>query len=78
MICTDGWKSYSQLQEQGFVHGVVNHSVEFVNSVDSAVHTVERMWGTLKNDVKRKGEKSEHDDLYLFEFLYTQTQRLCQ
>ena len=32
-IMTDCWKSYSTLQEVGYIHGTVNHSYEFVNSV---------------------------------------------
>ncbi|KAJ4445300.1 hypothetical protein ANN_07105 [Periplaneta americana] len=76
-ICTDGWKSYKDLEKEGYLHGIVNHSVEFINSEDSRVctQTVERMWGTLKSEVKRKGRESEHDDLYMFEFLYRQMQR---
>ncbi|KAJ4439042.1 hypothetical protein ANN_14998, partial [Periplaneta americana] len=44
---------------------------------DAAIEaeTVERMWGTLKSEVKRKDRESEHDDLYMFEFLYRQMQR---
>ena len=32
---TDCWKSYSTLQEEGYIHGTVNHSFEFVNLVPS-------------------------------------------
>uniref|UniRef100_A0A1X7TU20 ISXO2-like transposase domain-containing protein n=1 Tax=Amphimedon queenslandica TaxID=400682 RepID=A0A1X7TU20_AMPQE len=31
-VISDCWKSYSTLQQEGYIHGTVNHSIEFVNS----------------------------------------------
>ena len=36
----------------------MNHSIEFVNNEDSSIHTdVEKIWDTLKSEVKHKAEK---------------------
>lgn len=76
-ICSDGWKAYNSLTSEGYIHGVVNHSIEFINSEDKTVNTqtVERQWKSLKNSVKREGREGNEDDLYLFQFLYLQRQR---
>lgn len=77
-IMTDRWKSYSDLKDEGYIHEVVNHSIEFVREDDRSVHTqkVERMWKTLKSVLKREGRESENDHLYVFEFLYREQQKL--
>ncbi|KAJ4448706.1 hypothetical protein ANN_00096 [Periplaneta americana] len=77
-IMTDGWKSYSDLKDEGYIHEVVNHSIEFVREDDRSVHTqkVERMWKTLKSVLKREGRESENDHLYVFEFFFREQQKL--
>ncbi|KAJ4437506.1 hypothetical protein ANN_17651 [Periplaneta americana] len=76
-IAVKTWFEHTKLTLAQSLTLIVNHSVEFINSEDSTVytHTVEIMWGTLKSEVKRKVRESEHDDLYMFEFLYRQMQR---
>ena len=73
-ICSDGWKAYTSLESEGYIHGLVNHSIEFISSEDPSNHTqtVERQWKSLKNSIKREGSQ---DDLYLFQFLYLQRQK---
>ncbi|KAJ4442191.1 hypothetical protein ANN_12057 [Periplaneta americana] len=71
-------KSYSDLKDEGYIHEVVNHSIEFVYEDDRSLHTqkVEQMWKTLKSVLKREGKESENDHLYVFEFLYREQQKL--
>ena len=43
-IISHCWKSYDCLRTEGYVHGTVNHSVEFVNSVTGDhTNTIESM-----------------------------------
>lgn len=76
-IITDGWKAYNKLEEEGYIHECVNHSVEFVNSEDRSVHTqnVERLWKSLKQTMKKEGRPTERDQMYIFQFIYTHQQK---
>ena len=51
-IYTDCWKSYNCLQDNGFPHQTVNHSVQFVNTLPDGtkVHTqkIESTWRPMK------------------------------
>ena len=76
-IFTDGWKAYNTLEQEGYIHGVVNHSVEFVNKDGLAINMqkTERLWKSLKNELKREGQTGENDDMYIFQFMYLHQQR---
>ena len=69
-IISDEWKTYPSLEEEGYVHNSVNHSIEFVLSDDLSIHTqnIERSWKSLKNSIKKEGRRSDRDDLYIFKF----------
>ena len=56
----DGWKAYNTLEQEGYTHGVVNHSEEFDNIDDPEINTqeIERLWKSLKNEPKREQEKT--------------------
>ena len=72
-IMTDLWKGYNGLEEEGFRHFCVNHSLNFVNPLNLDVHTqkIEGFWGVLKRWLKKKGcNRKKHLDEYFFEFLY--------
>ena len=45
IIVSDGWRVYSSLKKHNYIHKVINHSVEFVNSEDPTIHTqtIERL-----------------------------------
>jgi transposase-like protein len=72
-IISDFWKSYDRLNEHGYEHAKVNHSRNFVNPEDRAVHTqrVERMWRTLKHIIP-KGCSTQTRWSYLSEFVFKQ------
>ena len=55
-VITDGWKSYGTLQQEGYIHGTVNHSIEFVNSqAGDHTQTIESMWRAIKRSLPRSG-----------------------
>ena len=60
-IITDEWQRYSRLTECGYIHQTLNHSVEFVSSMNPEIHTnnIERLWRTLKNNVSRNTRLSQ-------------------
>ncbi|KII65870.1 hypothetical protein RF11_04868 [Thelohanellus kitauei] len=63
------WKSYRDLNYQGFGHLTVNHSVNFVDS-DSGAHTnnIERIWRDVRSTIPRYGTRKVHSGGYLAEF----------
>jgi len=56
---TDGWRAYSGLGRQGYVHHVVSHSKNFVDPLSGAdTNAVEAYWFRLKASMRRHGEQS--------------------
>ena len=43
-IVSDCWKGYVNLENYGYQHETVNHSVEFVNSEGYDTNKIERQW----------------------------------
>jgi len=75
-IMSDCWKAYSTkvLEDAGFNHLKVNHSMNFVDP-DTGAHTqtVERMWGSAKwRNKKQRGTKRDFMETYLAEFMCRQ------
>ena len=72
IINTDGWSAYGSLQDFGYSHKVVNHSVEFVDKVDPSNHTqtIERLWRDLKEWSKRPGTRPEYFEQYFSRYLF--------
>ena len=57
------------LGQFGYVHYVINHSVQFVSEFSNTIHinTVERLWGIVKSYIKMLRPKIHIDD-YLAKF----------
>jgi len=55
-IFSDMWKAYHNLESRGYIHGVINHTKNFVDPY-SGVHTntIESNWRPLKNRIERGG-----------------------
>lgn len=70
-IISDCWKSYSQLQEEGYNHLTVNHSIEFVNK-DTGAHTntIESTWRAVKTSLPRHGTRKSMYDSYFVEYIF--------
>ncbi|XP_052901693.1 uncharacterized protein LOC128309363 [Anopheles moucheti] len=56
-IVTDGWWTYNEIEHHGYIHENVNHSENFVNPTDRAVHTqnIENLWRWVKLFLSSKG-----------------------
>jgi transposase-like protein len=50
-IYTDGWKGYSDLQRQEFIHETVNHVEEYVRG-DVHTNGLENFWALMKRSLK--------------------------
>jgi hypothetical protein len=76
-IITDEWKAYSNLEQEGYIHGVVNHSVEFINNDHPEINTqkIKRFWKSLKNELQREGRAGDNDDMNIFQFIYFHQQK---
>jgi transposase-like protein len=49
IIMSDGWASYDSLDEEGFPHLIVNHSIQFVEPTTGAnTQRIESLWASLK------------------------------
>ena len=70
-IYSDGWASYTCLQQKGYEHGVVNHSVEFKSADGVCTNTIEGLWGLVKGKIKSmKGIRHHRFGDVLDEFMY--------
>lgn len=55
VVWSDDWASYRQLgNEDGLIHGVVNHSNEFVSDTGVNTQNIEREWAKLKDKILKK------------------------
>lgn len=71
-IYSDLWKAYDTLHDEGYVHFRVNHSLNFVDPDNCAVHTqnIERLWRDVKENIKRPGIRTEYIKQYLGRYLF--------
>ncbi|KAK3852955.1 hypothetical protein Pcinc_040477 [Petrolisthes cinctipes] len=61
IIISDCWKAYNCLQDEGYQHLTVNHSVNFVDPTTLAhTNTVERLWREVKLKVPLFGRRKKH------------------
>ena len=70
-IMTDEWRAYTALNDHGFQHLTVNHSIHFVHPETGAnTQRMESVWAQAKQKIKQsKGIRHEFLHLYLVEFL---------
>jgi transposase-like protein len=71
-IYTDALRSYDNMSQRGFVHGVIDHAESYV---DGAVHTngLENFWSLLKRAIK--GTYVSVEPFHLFRYLDEQAYR---
>ena len=72
-MISDLWKSYDCLQNEGYQHLTVNHSLNFVDP-DTGAHTpgIENTWWEVKRSMPRTGTSKDLFDSYLQEWLWRQ------
>ena len=72
-VMSDLWKSYDCLQNEGYQHLTVNHSLNFVDP-DTGAHTqgIENTWWGVKRSMPRTGTSKDLFDSYLQEWLWRQ------
>jgi len=56
-ILSDCWKSYATLQQEGYLHETVNHSVTFVSDTGVHTNTIENRWLSLKKSLPKFGTR---------------------
>ena len=70
-IMSDCWKAYTKLEQLGYKHGTVNHSVEFVNSATGDhTQTIESTWRSVKGSLPRYGTQKHFYESYFAEYLF--------
>lgn len=72
IIVSDCWKAYETLNTLHYEHWRVNHSLNFIDPQDSAIHTqnIERLWRDLKEYVRRPGIISKYLKQYVSRYLF--------
>ncbi|XP_074658658.1 uncharacterized protein LOC141911570 [Tubulanus polymorphus] len=71
VIISDCWSSYKTLDEEGFEHFSVNHSVTFKDPETGAhINTVEGMWHLAKSSLPKFGTRKHMYDSYFGEFMW--------
>ena len=72
-VMSDMWKAYDCLQDEGYVHLTVNHSLNFVHP-DTGAHTqgIENRWWCVKRGLPRTGTSKELFESYPQEYMWRQ------
>ena len=72
-VMSDMWKAYDCLQDEGYVHLTVNHSLTLVDP-DTGAHTqrIENRWWCVKRGLPRTGTSKELFESYLQEYMWRQ------
>ena len=71
-IISDCWKSYDCLEDEGFHHLTVSHSLEFKHSETGAhTNTIEGTWSAVKRELPTRTCSGEGQfNSYLFEYMW--------
>ena len=71
MIYTDLWRVYDSVGQCGFVHGMVNHSQNFVDPVTRVqTNSIEGSWTHTKKKLKHHDISDKLFGLYMAEYLW--------
>ena len=70
LIVSDCWKSYVNLEKNGYEHATVNHSKEFVNTEGKHTNKIEGQWRHMKASMPKLGVRNYMYSGYLAEFLW--------
>ena len=66
-VNADVWKRYSELQNEGYIHDLAKHRIEFITNEDSGM---ESLWKSMKESIKKVGRQGVCEDTYIFQYLY--------
>ena len=70
-VYSDCWRAYSTLQQQGYDHSTVNHSLEFKAEDGTCTNEIEGVWSLVKLKIKSmKGILHDKIGQLLDEFTY--------
>ncbi|KAK3881172.1 hypothetical protein Pcinc_014377 [Petrolisthes cinctipes] len=71
-IISDCWRAYNCLEEEGYRHLTVNHSINFVDP-NTHTNTIERLWKEAKRKVPLFGRRKKHFVGYLAKTMFMMT-----
>lgn len=70
-IISDCLRAYNCLNEEGFQHLTINHSMNFIDPETGAhTQTIERTWRDIRSTIPKYGVWEEHFDGYLAQYQF--------
>ena len=63
LIISDCWKSYGNLEKNGFEPATVNHTKEFVNKEGNHANKIEGQWRHMKASMPKFGVRKRIQDI---------------
>uniref|UniRef100_A0A1X7TTQ9 ISXO2-like transposase domain-containing protein n=1 Tax=Amphimedon queenslandica TaxID=400682 RepID=A0A1X7TTQ9_AMPQE len=70
-VISDCWKSYNTLQQEGYIQGTVNLSIEFVNSqTGDHTQTIASTCRAIKQSLPQSGSLMEMYYSYFAEYIF--------
>ena len=63
-IASDCWRAYSSLEQEGYIHTAVNHSIQFVSETGTHTNNIESRWNALKKSLPRFGTQKQLYDYF--------------
>lgn len=71
-VCSDSWRAYNSLEEEGYRHWCVNHSISFIDpqSKDIHIQNVERLWRDVKEYIKRPEISAKYLLQYIVRYIF--------
>ncbi|KAG0422105.1 hypothetical protein DMUE_6236, partial [Dictyocoela muelleri] len=71
ILYTDEWRGYYGIENHGYTHYTVNHSISFVNAVNGVhTNTIEGNWSALKLFVPKRYRCLYYIDFFLYLFMF--------
>jgi len=67
-IASDCWKAYSSLQQEGYIHTTINHSIQFVSETGTHTNNTESRWNSLKKSLPKFGTQKHFYNCYFAEY----------
>jgi len=67
-IFSDCWRSYSSLQNEGYIHATVNQGIQFVSESGTHTNNADSCWCAVKKSLSRYSTRKELYNSYFAKY----------